>query len=90
MLSAKCCAFSIANATASGWKSTPRTRQSERSEAIAKAIAPVPVPKSKIRLACAESFSNAFSTRHSVSGRGISVAGETFKGSDQNSLSPTK
>ncbi|VTM86878.1 Uncharacterised protein [Raoultella ornithinolytica] len=83
-------ALRAANAAASGMKSTAVTWQSGRSLANARAIAPVPVPKSRIRHGVAGSRASACSTRHSVSGRGMSVAGETSSGSDQNSRSPTR
>lgn len=74
-----------ASATASGITSTAITSQSGRSLASARAMAPVPVPRSRIRHAATGRRASACSTRHSVSGRGISVAGETNSGSDQNS-----
>ena len=86
--------FSCASATASALKSTPMICAfSPSSWANASAIAPVPVPKSKI-CKCACVFNrllaqfSACSTKHSVSGRGISVCGEVFKVRDQNSFSP--
>ncbi len=87
---AKCSALRIASATASGIRSTAVTSQSGRSQASASAIAPVPVPKSRIRQVFTGNRANACSTRHSVSGRGISVAGETKSGSDQNSRKPVR
>ena len=87
---ARCCLLRVASATASGMRSTAVTAQSGRSVASASAMAPVPVPKSRIRHAEAGRRASACSTRHSVSGRGISVAGETNSGSDQNSRTPVR
>ncbi|VGP67802.1 hypothetical protein SB00610_03299 [Klebsiella quasipneumoniae subsp. similipneumoniae] len=79
-----------ASATASGMTSTAVISQSGRSLASARAMAPVPVPRSRIRHGATGRRASACSTRHSVSGRGISVAGETNSGSDQNSRCPTR
>ncbi|CSA36197.1 Uncharacterised protein [Vibrio cholerae] len=46
------------------------------------------MPRSSSSPSINAALSSANSTKRSVSGRGISVEGETFSGSDQNSRSP--
>ena len=70
--------FSAAIASASALKSVAVTSHSARSAAIATAIAPLPVPKSRICHTASLGISRkARSTTSSVSGRGTSVAGLT-------------
>jgi len=69
-----------ASATASGTRSTPVTCQAGRSQAKARAMAPVPVPRSRTAGAAPATMrALTRSTISSVSGRGISTAGETPK-----------
>ena len=75
---------------ASTLASQAQMRQSGLSRAKASAIAPLPVPKSAIAQGADGNFVNASSTNNSVSGRGINVAGETVRSSDQNSRRPVK
>ena len=71
--------------------SVATTRARGRSLAIASAIAPEPVPRSATRDGAPGAMrSSASSTRSSVSGRGISTAGDTARSSDQNSRWPVR
>ena len=83
-------ALLVARSTASRTASQAETRQPGCSLARARAMAPVPVPRSSTLAFSGKSSASAASTRHSVSGRGISVDGLTFSGSDQNSCSPSR
>ena len=81
--------FCTATANASILASTAVMSQQGRSPAIATAIAPLPVPRSRIYQLAARGISrSARSTSSSVSGRGTRVAGVTSNSSDQNSLKP--
>jgi len=66
-----------------GIKTRPRELQGEGDRDAA-----TPVPISTICASFVEPASIARSTRSSVSGRGMSTAGPTAKGTDQNSRSP--
>src|SRR5690554_4466493 len=78
-------AFRRARFTASSTQSQAVTCQVGRSLASASAIAPVPVPKSSTLALAGRGKASADSTRHSVSGLGISVELLTNNESDQNS-----
>lgn len=89
-------AFSRATAKAAGDRSIAVTGQSGRSTAIARAMAPDPVPRSNVEAEVAverhqaSPVMSARATSVSVSGRGTSTAGPTRSGNDQNSRSPQR
>ena len=80
-------ALRCATAMASAETSVAVTAQSPRSRLMASAMAPEPVPRSSTR-AFGESRRSASSTSNSVSGRGISTAGDTPSVRVQNSRRP--
>jgi len=82
-------ALAWARASASGLTSSAVTSASGRVCATATAIAPLPVPMSSRRAAPCGKRSSASSTISSVSGRGISTAGPTWKSRPKNSRSLT-
>ena len=67
--------------------SVASTRAPGRSDAMASAMAPQPVPRSATR-ASGPIRSNAAATNVSVSGLGIKTSGVTSNASPQNSRSP--
>ena len=83
-------ALAVASVSASGLRSTPRPVACGSSESSASNRQPEPVPRSRIRSGAlrSEICPSAASTTVSVSGRGISTAGETRNGRLQNSFSP--
>ena len=84
-------ALSRATSSASAETSVARTVARGRSCAMASAIAPDPVPRSSTRtLRSSGKRASACSTNVSVSGRGISTAGETTSGRPQNSRLPVR
>ncbi len=63
-----------------------------RGSSLARAMAmlPLPVPTSRMVSRSREESSRTFSTRTSVSGRGMRTEGETPSGMDQNSRVPVR
>ena len=79
-----------ASASASALRSTPTPVAAGSSESRAISRQPEPVPRSRIRSGARRSliWASAASTTVSLSGRGISTAGVTWKARLQNSRSP--